>query len=45
MMLSGRLLLWTVLAAGVVWHLLIIAYVYRWSPTLSVPLDEADRHP
>ena len=45
MMLSGRLLLWTVLAAGAVWHLLLIGYVYLLSPTLSVALDEEHRHP
>ena len=37
--------MWLLLAAGAVWHLLIIAYAYWLSPTLSVDLDEADRHP
>jgi len=45
MMLSGRLLLWTVLAAGAVWHLLLIAYLYWLSPTLSVNLDDDYRYP
>lgn len=44
-MLSGRLFLWLLLAAGAVWHLLIIAYALWFSPMSSVDLEEEYRHP
>jgi hypothetical protein len=37
--------LWLLLAAGTVWHLLLIAYVLWFSPTLSVDLKDEYRHP
>jgi len=37
--------MWLLLAAGALWHLLVIAYAYRWSPTLSVDLNDDHRHP
>lgn len=36
--------MWLLLTAGTAWHLLLIAYVYRWSPTLSVALNDDYRY-